>query len=121
QRGRVVPRPIAEAFLHHCSRTGLDPVARQIYLIERGGKHTIQVSIDGARLVAERSGKYAGQTPTQWTDGTRQMQPYFEDGRMVRDSQGNPVMIENFVWFAMWPSDRGTPMAARVGIVRSDF
>lgn len=120
-RGRVVPRPIAEAFLHHCSRTGLDPVARQIYLIERGGKHNIQVSIDGALLVAERSGKYAGHTPYQWTDGRRGPVPLREDGKIVRDAAGNPIMVEDYIWVDMWPDGAGEPMAARVGVYRSDF
>lgn len=48
-------------FLYQCKRTGLDPLTRQIYCIHRGGKMTIQTSIDGFRVVAERSGSYAGQ------------------------------------------------------------
>lgn len=116
----VVPRPTAEAFLHHCHRTGLDPVARQIYLIERGGKYTIQVSIDGARLVAQRSGEYGGQTPVQWTDGTRAMRPYLEDGKVVRDGQGNVIMVEDYVWHDVWLS-KEHPLAARVGVYRQGF
>lgn len=48
-------------FLYQCQRTGLDPLTRQIYCIHRGGKMTIQTSIDGFRVIAERSGTYAGQ------------------------------------------------------------
>lgn len=48
-------------FLYQCSRTGLDPMTRQIYFMKRGGKVTIQTSIDGFRVIAERSGDYAGQ------------------------------------------------------------
>jgi phage recombination protein Bet len=44
-----------QVFHHVCQRTGLDPFARQIYMIERQGKQTIQTGIDGYRLVARRS------------------------------------------------------------------
>lgn len=57
-------------FLHQCKRTGLDPLARQIYCIHLGGKMTIQTSIDGFRVIAERSGDYAGQdAPDFMEDG----------------------------------------------------
>lgn len=48
-------------FLYQCTRTGLDPMTRQIYFMKRAGKVTIQTSIDGFRVIAERSGDYAGQ------------------------------------------------------------
>lgn len=49
-------------FFHQAARTGLDPFARQIYLINRGGKQTIQVGIDGFRLIRDRKGTYRGHT-----------------------------------------------------------
>jgi phage recombination protein Bet len=66
-------------FFHQCSRTGLDPFARQIYLVEYGGKATIQTGIDGFRLVARRAADKAGESleyedvqwcgpDGQWTD-----------------------------------------------------
>jgi phage recombination protein Bet len=48
-------------FLYQCQRTGLDPMTRQIYFMKRSGKVTIQTSIDGFRVIAERSGDYGGQ------------------------------------------------------------
>jgi phage recombination protein Bet len=42
-------------FFHQCVKTGLDPFARQIYMIERQGKQTIQTGIDGFRLIARRA------------------------------------------------------------------
>lgn len=94
-RGNLAPRPTVEAFLSHCHRTGLDPIARQIYCIERGGKWTTQISIDGARLVAERSKQYQGQTPTEWT-------------------------ADGITWVQVWLS-KDNPAAARVGVYRAGF
>jgi len=92
-----------QMFLYQANRTGLDPIARQIYSIERREKRdnnwvsvrSIQVSIDGLRLVAERSGKYAGQTEPQWC---------------------GPDGVWRDVWLAVEP-----PSAARIGVLRSDF
>jgi len=89
------PRATVAAFLQQCARTGLDPIARQIYCIERAGKWQIQISIDGARLVAQRSGEYRGQTPAQWTG-------------------------DGLVWFDVWLF-KEPPAAARVGVFREGF
>jgi phage recombination protein Bet len=55
-------------FMYQCQRTGLDPLTRQIYCIHIGGKMTIQTSIDGFRVIAERSGDYAGQDEPIFTE-----------------------------------------------------
>jgi phage recombination protein Bet len=94
-KAEPAPRSTVVAFLAHCHRTGLDPIARQIYAIERGGKWTITVSIDGFRLIAQRSREYAGQTPIEWT-------------------------ADGVVWHEVWLSDE-PPAAARVGVRRKGF
>jgi len=55
-----------DVFLFTCKRLGLDPRAKQIYAIKLQGKMTFQIGIDGLRLVAERTGKYAPGRETQY-------------------------------------------------------
>jgi phage recombination protein Bet len=78
-------------FAQVCQRTGLDPFSRQIYCIMRGGNPTIQVSIDGFRTIAARSGKYGG-SHTEWCG---------EDG----------------IWRDVWLGN-GAPAAAKTTVYR---
>lgn len=88
-------------FMQTAERMQLDPFARQIFAVKRWNSRTrtevmtTQVSIDGFRVLAERTGKYAGQLGPFWT----------ADGKEWLD-----------VWLSAEP-----PRAAKVGVLRHDF
>jgi phage recombination protein Bet len=47
-----------EVFIEICKTTKLNPLFKQIYFIKRGGVATHQTSIDGLRLIADRTKRY---------------------------------------------------------------
>lgn len=57
--GRGISNAEFEVFIMACTKTQLDPFMKQIYAIKRGDKMCIQTGIDGYRLIAERTGRYA--------------------------------------------------------------
>jgi phage recombination protein Bet len=54
------PDAKVDAFLGIAQRRRLSPEEKHIYLVSRAGDWTIQTGIDGYRLIADRTGAYAG-------------------------------------------------------------
>lgn len=90
-------------FVEVAQRSGLNPFAKQIYAVVRNTKEgdkwvptmTVQTGVDGYRLIAQRTGEYAGQLGPMWCG---------PDG----------------LWHDVW-LDKAPPAAARVGVLRRGF
>jgi len=90
-------------FLHQCNRTKLDPLLNQIHFIKRkswdaatGGyieKPTIQAGIDGLRLIADRTGKYAPGDPPEYK--------YDKNGRLY-SARVSILKLVKDQWFRVW-------------------
>lgn len=81
-----------DLFLMKATTYGLDPLGGQIYASWDRGYMEVVTTIDGLRLLAERTGKYNGQAPAEWCD---------EDGE----------------WRDVWLGE-DLPVAARVGVYK---
>ncbi|MBC9724939.1 phage recombination protein Bet [Streptomyces sp. TRM68367] len=102
------PRGHLAMFFHYCVRTGLDPFARQIYMIGRTNwkaadnpdepekTWTIQTGIDGFRTVAHRAAAKAGE-------------PISYEDTVYYDSEGNA----HDVWLS-----KAYPAAVKVTVLR---
>lgn len=90
-----------QLFITTANRTGLDPFSKQCWAVKRWDSNlgreimSFQTGIDGFRVIANRSDKYAGQLGPFWCG---------EDG----------------IWKDVW-LDSKPPIASKVAVLRSDF
>jgi phage recombination protein Bet len=93
-------------FLHVAQRSGLDPFARQVYMIGRREKtrndtwitkQTIQTGIDGYRLIARRAADRAGE----------------------KFAEPQPLWCgQDMQWLEAWPFEDTPPAACKVTVYR---
>ncbi len=90
-----------EMFVSVCNKTGLDPLSKQCWAVKRWDSSlgrevfSFQTGVDGFRVIANRSNKYAGQLGPFWCG---------DDG----------------AWKDVW-LDSKPPVAAKIGVIRADF
>lgn len=93
-----------QVFFHVVRKTGLDPFAKQVYMIyrndpmsETGRKATIQTGIDGFRLVAQRAAR-------------RDKVAYGYEDTLYRNHSGE--------WVESWDDPDLNPVAVKVTVLR---
>jgi len=134
-------------YMDICRMRNLNPIANQIYCVIRPTKvkegkterwenrMCMQVSIDGFRLISERTGKYRGQTPPEWWDPYKmkckvaQIKELKEAGLigpddMVNDDSGDSekkTLKQDEVYISGWVrvwTKKYLPAASRVGVYK---
>lgn len=107
--------PHVRPFMHMCQIRGIDPFAREAYLIGRGKgrnrKWTMQVGIDGYRRIAGRTGKFRRVVATYWTGAEDDDSNYFLD---------TTTGVMRRKWYDFWPESKGNPGAAKVVVEHYD-
>ena len=108
-------------FIHMVGRTGLDPLAGQILCIMRMNRKTgkktmtIQTSIDGYRVIADRTGNYAGSDDPIFDEGldqyahiqTERGHPTTATVTVYKVVQGQRVpFTTTAVWDSYYPGDQ---------------
>lgn len=106
--------PHLRAFMHMCQIRGLDPWAREAYLIGRGQgnnrKYTMQTGIDGYRKMASSTGRFIRVKEVLWTGQDDDPESWWRDERGVMRR----------VWWDQWPASKGYPGSAKVVIEHYD-
>lgn len=105
-----------QVFFHHCKRTGLDPFARQIYMIGRSTEVDVRVELDNgnSRVEKRRVMKYTIQTGI---DGYRLIGKRAAQRENALVSHDDPQWVDkDGVWRDHWPKTLGTPVAAKYTI-----
>lgn len=105
-----------------CTRTGLDWKARHVYLMSRGGKWMVTLSIDGFRTIGARHAEYAGQegpfyvlsSDDTWKDIPPDKKPYAAKvGIKKRDgiTTWGVAKFDDYAAGAMWTKFPSTMVA----------
>lgn len=84
-----------DLFLNLCKAKRLDPLTKQMYAVNIKGKWQFFASIDGLRVIAQRTGEYGGQTAPLWCG-------------------------EDLEWREAW-LDEEKPAAAKVGVYKRGY
>lgn len=111
--------PHIEVFLEVCAKRGLDPWAKEAYLIKRKGAdgkdtYTIQTSIEGYRKLANDSGRYHSAAKIYWMGSDDDPNSW----TITEDEMGTKIRVP--LWLAAWPWPDRNPAAVRAVIRHRD-
>jgi len=93
----------AEEFDHYvsvCRSRGLNPEAKQIYFVKVAGRASILMSIDAYRLIAQRTGAYAGIDPVDYEFNSNTGKPVKATIRVQKMVQGQICNFSGAAYFS---------------------
>lgn len=86
------PAPVIYSFLHQCQKRGLDPVNKEIYLMQIQGRWCMHTGIDGMKKKAAETGEFAGCEKTKY-DGLLLWEWIRDNGPFTYNSHPNTASI----------------------------
>lgn len=83
QKYKDVPMPVLANFLYVCYVRNLNPLLNHVYIVPIGGKLQLVTGIDSYRLIAQRTGQYAGKKAPLYLKESGKWEDFVLEGEKI--------------------------------------